>query len=399
MKVLIMSHRRLKASKTSSTTSKVFYRVNKFASRELPERVLRHYELSRNQLLSSRNSSAASLRKETSSWTSSQVHFQLPMPVLSFRKAASFVGSEMDQACFELAKAHTIRKAAFYAVNRTSDWSLSLKALHFAKGIQTTLRSALSCDPDWEALEGLPQYQRLPDHIIGYLGSATQDRSFFVPTYLILFHDWPSLHRIALEQADLDILLALDSGVYRVMVSKSTISHLKAGRGVFGGRTIQAREVICPLYGKLVYHDLHKRQAVRKTYGAGVLGVSVRRFIDFAVRISVPTPGPHFPLIPNNVNGSPSIWIVPAPFCVASFIKDPRYAQGDEEFGPNQPSTNQQRTPNCAISISAKHINDPSNLLPTHILNVVATQHISPGQELFMTYDNTDLFPPPPPQS
>ena len=105
--------------------------------------------------------------------TFSTAHACLELP-----SSRSFVACKQDLKCLELSRAHTIRKVAFYAVSNTSDWSVSPQGMIHAKGIKSTFRAAISDDPQWKAPQGMAQYQQLPVHILGQLGSANKDHHF-----------------------------------------------------------------------------------------------------------------------------------------------------------------------------------------------------------------------------
>lgn len=318
--------------------------------------------------------------------TFSTAHACLELPF-----SRSFVGCEQDLNCFELARAHTIRKVAFYALNNTSDWSVSRRGMIHAKGIKSTVRAAISDDPEWKAPQGMPQYQQLPVHILGHLGSANKDEQVAVRCLYTPVHKWPSLYRGMLEQADVETLLAVESAVSGVMVSTSTIRHPRAGRGVFAVRTIHPNEVICLYYGTLVFHNLENRKAVTKTYADGILEVTVQRFMEYGVHVT--TTGGQIASMPDSQNEGASICIVAAPFCVGGLINDGRYIEGDEEFEDwKSGALPRPRQCNCALKSNAYGINHPSKWLPADVIIVQATHVISPGEELFMSYNRENLF-------
>lgn len=177
-------------------------------------------------------------------------------------------------------------------------------------------------------------------------------------------------------------------------VAKSNIRHPQAGMGLFAGRRFRKGETIGSFYGTLVYHDLQERSQKTKTYGNGILEASVDKFI--ANHFLLRTSGDEFrygdkdhtrrktsTIVHKNID---AVYIVPAPFCAAGYVNDPRYGTRDEE---QQQATNGSITKRVANlqSKTSERVYDRVKLLTRNTaVTFEATQGISAGEELYVDY-------------
>ena len=97
---------------------------------------------------------------------------------------------------------------------------------------------------------------------------------------------------------------------------------MNAGLGVFAARDISKGEVVGYYYGTIVYHYLWNRRQVTKTYGDGVLWVTVGDYRKFGLMATVETS--NFPVVKDRIeDGKLAIHIVGAKFCVMTYINSP----------------------------------------------------------------------------
>ena len=80
----------------------------------------------------------------------------------------------------------------------------------------------------------------------------------------------------------------------------------------------------------MVYRDLGKRTAKRKTYGDGILEVTKEKFCKYALQVTVKSE--NFPMVTEFMNGYLAVTIVPAEFCSVAYINDAPCDEGDLEY-------------------------------------------------------------------
>lgn len=117
--------------------------------------------------------------------------------------------------------------------------------------------------PGWEPPLGMPSYSRLPSSIMNQLYQFTDLRAVAGSVNLkrAPMCEWPqrsvSMYKSELGKAGdagLPWLLEAHAAAFGTEVRPSKIPG--AGLGVFATRIIEKDDVILPLFGQLVYHDL-----------------------------------------------------------------------------------------------------------------------------------------------
>lgn len=80
-----------------------------------------------------------------------------------------FVGFELDAACYAHAAPIVVLRSAATITLRTTDNNLLPNAIPGASDVHQFYEAHRMQDPKLSALTGLPQYQRMPRHLIAHL--------------------------------------------------------------------------------------------------------------------------------------------------------------------------------------------------------------------------------------
>lgn len=307
----------------------------------------------------------------------------------------SFVGIEKDDHCCSHASDHVVKRFATAIATKSTDIVLDAEGLGAASALHGLCDTPMVRDPKWCAPPGLPPYQRLPVHIVSHLAS-TWSKPSFLSTYLQYpIHEWDRSFQGHLQQVDVEAIRLVDAAVNGLIQCQSTIRHRNAGLGVVAARTFHKGDRVASVFGTLVYHILGTRRHRTKTYGDGVMAVDRSRFKRYAMHVSCT--GPSFNSVSERFRGKPSVFIVPAPFCIAACVNDYRYDAEDEDYkAANDNALPNVRRPNVEIVQKPGVVVSPGDLLHHDFLSIHATELINPGQEIFLHYGNDIEFALPP---
>ena len=234
-----------------------------------------------------------------------------------------FVGSELDEECVKLATPSVMEIFAKHVLRRKA--SIILKPDErkdvetYYKYLQETKKTAVD---EYSVPQGLPPMQRFPSYITSMVGQLWGDGTFYEAYRTVPMNKWPEKYRSLFYSVPNNILNCLELTVKGLSVKKSSINHPQAGNGLFTNRVIGRGELVTTYYGILVYKDLSVERESKKV-GEGPFQVTVEDFTNRAIELKArakDSSGTRHP-----------IFIVPAPFCCASFINDPRYLDGDKD--------------------------------------------------------------------
>ncbi|KAK1859048.1 hypothetical protein I4F81_001646 [Pyropia yezoensis] len=187
-------------------------------------------------------------------------------------------------------------------------------------------------------------------------------------------------------------LLRADAASYGTVVAPSPVH----GRGVFAARPLRVGQRILPFFGQLVHEDLEEAalsplaQGPVQTYGGDLVPLHLRcsawtwlstsmevrmhkRFWEGAVECSrlswVPEIGTKVSVSRTRPSAR-SVWIVPASFCAAGSVNDPR--------------------PHRTANVKFEQVFDPvysaAQLLAPGVVRMVVLRDILVGEELFVDY-------------
>lgn len=116
------------------------------------------------------------------------------------------------------------------------------------------------------------------------------------------------------------------------------------------------------------------------------MGTNRERFRRYAMQIGVD--GTAFDDVNELGDGRIPVYIVPAPFCIGSYINDPRYHEDDRDFTiANRLAS--KREPNVEFMIM-RTIASPRALLEYDNICISAIKQIRSGDELFVDYGKDD---------
>lgn len=302
---------------------------------------------------------------------------------LSLHKHRKFVGCDIDSACIDASLPGLLLIFAKQCLNDDSDITVDYEVQEAAKlyissmdAVEKKMRWTV-----WSVPGGFVPVQNFPEHILRFLSAMHFDYSLYDLCKMMGPHKWSRKWRQRLESSDMRALLAAESGALQLSVQPSSIKHPMAGRGLFSMRNIGAGETISYYYGSVVYSDLSGKPQKHRTYGEGVMAVTVQDFEKWAYKLDdrvVPVGGQ-----------SRTVWLVPAPFCVSRFMNDPRYLPGDKDGAQVREGVN--REANVMFETSGSPSN-PRDFEDHKILAVVATKNIVRGQEIFVNYGNAYDF-------
>lgn len=175
--------------------------------------------------------------------------------------------------------------------------------------------------------------------------------------------------------------MAAECQAQGIYVQRSTIKHKDAGFGLFAGNDFGSGEVICYYCGSLVYSNLSGKQQHHRTYGEGIMGVTVKEFETWAIQMDHPC---------RSLEGDGrAVWVVPATFWAVRYINDPRYLSGDRE-----PSHSRQNTPIQANTMFSMTSTPTTVQLFTDftLISIVAKKNIRRNEESFRSYGPDYIF-------
>jgi len=312
--------------------------------------------------------------------------FSAAIACFSLPNHRRFVGCELDPACYSHSAERVLRRFATATSLPTTDIVLADEDLAAASDIHQHYEAPRIQDPKWCAPKGLPQYQQLPPHLLAHLASVWNDPPFLNKCIKLPVHEWPRTYQGLLQQVDVESLRLVDVAANSLMIAKSTIKHPNAGLGIFAAKTFQPGDIVASYFGTLVYSTLRNRREKTKTYGTGILGVDPQRFRNYAMQ--VPVSGNAFREVKGSSDGRKSVFIVPPPFCSASYINDYRYGKLDQEYSDAQSGKlPNARTSNVNFIVPTRSATQPARLLAPDFIVIEACQLINPGEELFANYD------------
>lgn len=248
--------------------------------------------------------------------------------------------------------------------------------------------------PGWAPPGKAPAYTCLSpavmSHLEGRWGLSAELRG--VPV-----HKWYHEEQLALiaAQSATDLLL-MDGAGSSVAVLPSDIH----GLGVFATRPMRAGQAILPFFGQLVYDDLQhaadssRDRLTERTYGVGHLppqlrctphtwlknSLQLRVHERFWRRVGDPLPDA---IVPGSMAtkacftaAPPStrpVWVVPAPFCAAGYVNDPR-GHG---------------TANARFHQAHDPVKTPLQLLDPGVAFLRLTEDVELGEEILVEYGPT----------
>ena len=312
--------------------------------------------------------------------------FSTAVACMSLPRHRVFVGCELDHDCFLQAKEDVIDKFALFASdpNRNTDIVLTTNQLSSASRLRLSTIPRHVKDNHWNAPDGLPSYQRFPIHVHAHLSGLTNAPRRFVEQYHNATVDsWPRNMRRLLNTLSAEVLLTSEAAACGLYVARSKIQVAGIGRGVFAAQTFHIGDPICLYYGTIVYQYLGTSRSSKQLYGGpGVMGVNKDRFNNYATLVR--TNSQRFESVTHFSEGDRCIYIVPAPFCVGSFINDARYSKQDSEY--EKLPTESRRKVNCECEQAPPMVNDGTELVSNTLLTFRATQTIHRGDELYTCY-------------
>lgn len=257
--------------------------------------------------------------------------------------------------------------------------------------------------PGWTPPPRLPAYTRLStavvDELAGVAGMAVASDGYDL--YARAVHRWPrrAIDILLREQQVIGEtgqgrLLEADAEANGVVVQQSTVPG--AGLGVFATRAFSAGDELLPFFGQLVYHDLQvparstRPRTSERLYGLDKLppplattarnwmftGLQLRAHSSLWQSSSSYLQGAMVPTFVGSEMGLSSdayprpVWIVPADFCAAGRVNDPR---------PH-------------LLANAKYVQrfDPviycDQLIKANCATIVVTRDITAGEEILAHY-------------
>lgn len=306
--------------------------------------------------------------------------FSTAVACFSLRQHRRFLGCELDKRCFDHAFNHVCVQFAQAVCDEGGNLEVPDEVKEAAKAVKA-IKKKRRPDGNWEAPIGMPQYQAVQEQLVSFVSNVAGDRSLYIRFKHRGVHEWPDEMQAKLQETGELTLRAIDALANGVVVQKSKIKCAFAGLGVFAIRSFGPGDVIGPFYGTLVYHNLLNRGDSRKTYGRGILGVTVDRFKRFAIQVRVE--GKHFRKIRDLMDGQKAVSIVPARFCAMGYANDYRYHPEDEE----SQIVEGRRKANAVFT--GDIIRHPEQLMSPFSQVVTATDFINPGDEIYVDYGNT----------
>ena len=291
-----------------------------------------------------------------------------------------FVGSDMDKLCVARSLPKLCAVMSRVILSNNTDMRVTTEAKQSAEKFLASPSVTMRTQRERRIIEpppGLPLYQRFPKYIRQYLWQLCPESIASHEHMEKPVHYWPPSLRRWLQTENPRVMRAHDCVAKKLSVRPSLIKHPNAGRGLFAEQTFNVGDEVCAYYGTVVYSDMSK-ESMRFAYGEGNMAITKERFLMYAIKL--------YATAEDDENIEHPIWIVPAPFCSAQFINDPRYLRGEDT-----PAEDTRRMANVEFvenyssgstgkKLKAKDLENPK------IIVVRAIRDIRPGQELYVHY-------------
>lgn len=341
---------------------------------------------------------------------------------IKFDKHRRFVGTDKDENAIVHSEDSVIELFAAQIQNQKSDFSHKY-GNEVRQAAATVLEEVERKDVQkradaWHTPRGLVPVQNFPPYIVHYLCHYHNEYDLMHRAHISM-NKWTLKWIQRMNSADPKALLAYEASQLMLMVRKSTIKHPGAGNGVFSINARQAGECVAYYYGAIVYGDIGGTNPLLKRYGTGILSCSSDDYNKWANNLGFE--------FTDSFNNRYDGYVVPAPFCIARYINDPRYRNGDKEKTSVDPDTHmldetkqskgtkgtKQNAKNTAAQ--TKNSQDNHEDVPARrranvrfqldssassnrsfekysTLKIMTIQDISPGEELFVDYGRNYSF-------
>lgn len=268
--------------------------------------------------------------------------------------------------------------------------------------LQVSFISLLTTMLHWQPPRGLPLYTAIPTWLLNWLNDNHGLSRCINGRNLsgVPLDQWPLGGVSALLRADTEDLLQVDCDYNDVFVARSTIEG--AGRGVFAARDFAIGDRILPMTGQIVYDDLtaaltsaDPSLAIRRYAAASrvhCFSSTPLYWARFSVQLETRFPfwgsrsGPRFY---DAAGASRPIWIVPARFCAAGVVNDPRHVRSD---GSVSSAESVGRAVNTVFDTVHPLIDDTSLLVGPGPVYLRVTKPIMEGEEFFVDYGSEYAF-------
>lgn len=253
----------------------------------------------------------------------------------------------------------------------------------------------------WGPPPGMPTYTCLSNHVMSALFPVPALDGIDLAT--LPLGEWPTSHLQVLASADVGRLLAAEAHASGVRVGVSTLKG--GGRGVFACRSFKTGDRLMPFTGQIVYKNMDAEasssdpEEQSSRYGTRKFSTTARHWAKTAVEV--------------NVHGSDwsgaartqcrtkssrsrdakrcrkrcachrSVWVVPAPFCVAGVVNDYRRVptvNGTQESGDTH------RRPNAVLVQRIDPVPTHCELTQAGCIHVQVTRNIEEGEEVLLDY-------------
>ena len=315
-----------------------------------------------------------------------------------------FVGTESDKECFEVALRNLDEVFARVLLNANHPQTLFGPYLPTAQHIEDarlflahaghkSTRGAATTTAKiskWTPPADLPVLSVLPDWIMRHLSTLWRDTRLSRSLLNKPYHNWPRSLAAKLHTVDTANLLAVEQTHCKVYIAKSNIKHPEAGDGLFANRTFARGDLICTYYGMLLYQNLNPprdnggSESQAKTYGDGLLAVSLDQFNKYCMRLPISDHAIWTDSSTGKEHKIEQVYVVPFSSCVGAKINDARYTDKDEELN----KSTSRRSPNARVE--QKRIDRAASklhhLYETDALRIIATDTIAVDQEIYVDY-------------
>ena len=310
--------------------------------------------------------------------------FSTGMACLLLPQYRTFVGCDKDLDCVVAARIHNYRRLARFIVHGNPGFPVTSKLLESAKVLLNGEQIISRTEADWRPPADYPLYQNFPRHILLYASSFFQTHDF-IDLFRNPIQNWNTVQSGNFETIPWEELRRAEATRLGLIIKPSAIKNENAGLGVFAARDIAKGEIIGYYYGTIVYHNLWNRKQVTKTYGEGILGVTVGDYRKFGLMATVETS--HFPEVKDRTeDGKLAIHIVGAKFCVMRYINSPDYGRNDEDY--SRYISNKLPNPRRAnVAFAEKTAQLPRDLISYQLIPVEALSEIHSGDELYVDYN------------
>lgn len=293
-----------------------------------------------------------------------------------------FIGCEADVECFNISRKHVVRRFSEVVTGNKQKFQLSAAGIENAEFIASQKSFANVGDENWQAPGLFPPFQRLPSHLLSYLANDWNEMALFLKMGRLPLRKWDESYQAKFEQVDVDHMLNVDASVQGLCITTS-VNDGKMERKVFATKTFQPSDVVCKVYGSIVYEDLSTLSKSRKTYENGIIGVSQEEFKLYGRRLFVG--GPQFQSLPMEhlIHGKKYVYIVPAKFCVSRYIQKVQNSDMEDE--------DIERKGNVVFRDAMHRISDVNDLVLPDLIQLKANKVISIGDEVCIQ-DDTALI-------